>query len=292
MLLTHLPLSLVNIYTCQRCNIENDFFSSDDLGRKLREAKPECCGSSKLLVKLSSMLHDMINEQVPDMRTKLERLLRETNKGLDDLGVSVSKEESSEALSRIIQSYSDAVNEHVKTSKSAKGFWQESKKIFFDNANTLRRAAPTFEVGGRAVFEGIVDVNEATEGDWSHANSFVLPFTKEQKAKMETITFPHFELDDITWEATLHCKETHPYISLKVIGLDEKVQAVDIEFKAVAAGDTKVESRTVESASLKRDETHKASTYVLNLNDEDLRVRVFIRVKVGIKIYLILISIL
>lgn len=36
-----------------------------------------------------------------------------------------------------------------------------------------------------------------------HANSFVLQFTKEQNAKKENITFPHFELDDVTWGATL-----------------------------------------------------------------------------------------
>mmetsp|Transcript_8720 Transcript_8720/g.19732 ORF Transcript_8720/g.19732 Transcript_8720/m.19732 type:complete len:553 (+) Transcript_8720:188-1846(+) len=186
----------------ERYNIENDFFSSDDLGRKLREAKPDCCGSNKLLVKLSSMLHDMINEQVPDMRTKLEKLLLETNKGIDDLGVSVSKEDSSEALSRIIQSYSDAVTEHVKTSKNVKGFWQQSMSIFFDLAKSLKRAAPTFEVGGRAVFEGIVDVQEASEGDWSHANSVVLHLTKEQVEKKEETTLLQFEQDDVTWEAT------------------------------------------------------------------------------------------
>lgn len=236
------------------------------------------------------MLHDMINEQVPDMRTKLEKLLLETNKGIDDLGVSVSKEDSSEALSRIIQLYSDAVTEHVKTSKSVKGFWQQSKSIFFDLAKSLKKAAPTFEVGGRAVFEGIVDVQEASEGDWSHANSVVLHLTKEQVEKGEKITFPQFELDDATWEATCHWKEENhypycrPYVTLSVVELDEKIQEVDIQYKASAAGsDNRTEnSSDIVSASLTRGSEATTSSYVRNLKEDDLRIILSIRIKVRI----------
>jgi len=110
----------LKLLVMQRRSIKNDYFSSDDLGRKLKETMPKRCGSENLLQVLSSMLQGMINVQVPEMKSKLEGLLKETSDAIDDLGASVSKDKSIESLSKITQKYSDSVRDNALTNRRTK----------------------------------------------------------------------------------------------------------------------------------------------------------------------------
>ena len=230
------------------------------------------------------MLRDMINEQVPGMRHTLERLVRENNKDLEDLGTSVKQEESNEALSKIIQTYSSAVRNNVDTIKNNKGFWQESKKIFSTTARSLRKAAPTFEVGGKAVSEAIIDVQE----DWSLAHSVDLPFTKAQRQSGFSVSIPPFDADDVTWLLTLKFSQEpfgqqtrNPFLCLKVVEVDDKIQAVDVEFKVIAAGnESSLSQAKVYYAYIRKGEAFESDT-IPNVKNDDLRLRFFIRVKVS-----------
>jgi len=225
----------------------------------------------------------MINEQVPGMRHKLERLVRETNNDLEDLGTSVEQEESNEALSKIIQAYSSAVQNNVNTTKNNKGFWQETKKIFSTTARSLRKAAPTFEVGGKAVSEAIIDVQE----DWSLAHSVDLPFTKAQQKSGHSVSIPPFDAEDVTWLLTLKLSQqifpqkTAPRLCLKVLEVDDKIQAVDVEFKVIAAGnESSLSHAKLYDAHIGKGESFECDS-IPNVKDDDLRLRIYIRVKVS-----------
>ena len=198
----------------------------------------------------------------------------------------MEKEESNEVLSKIIQAYSSAVQSNVNSTKNNKGFWQESKKIFSTTARSLRKAAPTFEVGGKAVFEAIIDVQETSEIDWSLAHSIDLPFTKTQQESGNAVIFPLFDAEDVTWLLTLEFSQAFPqqprfpFLCLKVVEVDDKIQAVDVEFKVIAAGnESSLSQAKLYDTHIGKGEDVKSDT-ILNVKDDDLRLRMFIRVKV------------
>ena len=71
---------------------------------------------------------------------------------------------------------------------------------------------------------------------------------------------------------------------MSVVELDEKIQEVDIQYKASAAGsDNRTEnSSDIVSASLTRGSEATTSSYVRNLKEDDLRIILSIRIKVRI----------
>ena len=223
--------------------IEARFFETHTTGLKLQQAVGEQCGSSKLLARLSGMLRQMIDSQVPAMKVQLAAALAHSKEQLAALGEAVPAEQAQQRCLQLVREISNETRDRVEARGSDKSFWQGVMEAFSSTRKEMSAAAPTFCLGGRLylwesrdhardsdgffVQRGVLDVDDALALFKKHETALTCEYSQE------------FALGGCVWQIFLFPAPRNgrsDNIGIKCVRLPVGVSTVEIRFRITMPG--------------------------------------------------------
>mmetsp|Transcript_71423 Transcript_71423/g.225682 ORF Transcript_71423/g.225682 Transcript_71423/m.225682 type:complete len:986 (+) Transcript_71423:82-3039(+) len=149
---------------------EEGFFAEEELGRQLRSARPERCGTSALRDFLAVQLSDLIRRELPSVRAQLQAQLRKEEAALATLGEKVRNDQPRQKLLALVDQLHHELEAHVEaTGEGPFPLWTAVRGCYQELNSELYRIRPQFWVGAETLDDGELteDRTSAVElSDW------------------------------------------------------------------------------------------------------------------------------